>query len=102
MQRTERQESQIKKLRNIKRKAVDLLQARQVKTSNLQPGGTMPLVIEPDAVDVDLAEWAATDRNFINQSLLKHGALLFRGFTVDSVPEFETFAGAVCDELFGE
>ena len=32
----------------------------------------------------------------------RHGALLFRGFSIDSPEAFERFAGAVCDELFNE
>jgi alpha-ketoglutarate-dependent taurine dioxygenase len=34
--------------------------------------------------------------------LQKHGAILFRGFQVTTVAEFEQFAGAICPELFGE
>ncbi len=73
-----------------------------VKTHPLEAGQTLPLVIEPAAGDVDLAEWATGNREFIEQNLLRHGALLFRGFTVDSVNEFEKFASAICPELFGE
>jgi len=86
----------------MRRKSVDLTQLSTVQIRLLQPGLTLPLVIEPSEGDVDLAEWAAGNRQFIERSLLKHGALLFRGFSVNSVLEFEKFATSVCDELFAE
>lgn len=102
MVRKEEQQAQISKLRGTRRKGVDLAQVSSVKTSLLRAELTLPLVIEPNADDVDLVEWAANNRAFVHENLLQHGALLFRGFAVDSVPEFEKFASAVCDELFGE
>ncbi len=86
----------------MRRKGVDLAQVSTIKTRFLQPGSTLPLVMEPNEAEVDLADWAASNRSLIDQSLLKHGALLFRGFSVYSVPEFEKFAVSVCDELFAE
>ncbi|MEP6741508.1 MAG: amino acid adenylation domain-containing protein, partial [bacterium] len=96
------QKQRVSRLRNMRRKGVDLSSVNGVKTRTLQPEQTLPLVIEPDAIDIDLPEWAASNRDFIHQNLLKHGAILFRGFSVDSVSEFERFTGSVCDELFGE
>jgi len=68
----------------------------------LQSDNTLPLVLKPDADDIDLGEWAANNLQFIERNLLQHGAILLRGFNVDSVPEFEKFASAICPELFGE
>jgi alpha-ketoglutarate-dependent taurine dioxygenase len=73
-----------------------------VRTRELLPSQPLPLVIEPESVALDLGLWAAANQNFINESLLKHGAILFRGFDVNSVNEFEDFASAICPELFGE
>jgi len=89
-------------LKGRRRAGVDLTQARGVKTGSLDGGLTLPLLIEPDGLDIDLADWAGTQREFVNQKLLEHGALLFRGFEVASVDRFEKFAAAVADELFGE
>jgi amino acid adenylation domain-containing protein len=102
MEKRERQESQIKKLRGIKRKAVDLSKVRDVRTTYLRPGGTLPLVIQPEMDEIDLADWAGSNRDFIETNLLSHGSILFRGFNVPSVSEFERFASAVCPELFGD
>jgi len=103
LEKQQRQELQSKGLRQARRrKGVDLAQLSTVQTRLLQPDLTLPLVIEPGATDVDLAEWAASNRALIDESLLKHGALLFRGFAVNSVVEFEKFAAGVCEELFAE
>nr|MBA3356212.1 amino acid adenylation domain-containing protein [Pyrinomonadaceae bacterium] len=102
VEKRERKDSQIKKLRSARRKAVDLSQVSLIKTDYLQPGETLPLVVEPNIEDLNLAEWAKSNREFIETKLLSHGAILFRGFNVDSVPKFERFASAICPELFGE
>ncbi|MBA3439856.1 MAG: amino acid adenylation domain-containing protein, partial [Pyrinomonadaceae bacterium] len=102
VEKVERQASQLSKLKNIKRKTVDLSQVSSIKTDFLQPGEALPLMVQPNMEDVDLAEWAGDNREFIETKLSEHGALLFRGFNIDRVSEFERFAAAVCPELFGE
>ena len=96
------QQSQLNRLRGKRRKGVDLSRVSNVTTRELLPSQPLPLVIEPESVALDLAEWAAANQNFINENLLKHGAILFRGFDVNSVSDFEAFASAICPELFGE
>ncbi|HJP93409.1 MAG TPA: amino acid adenylation domain-containing protein [Pyrinomonadaceae bacterium] len=95
-------EFQVNQFRKGRRRAVDLAQLRTVKTQFLEPNTSLPLVITPDTQDVDLAEWAQANQEFIEANLLKHGALLFRGFNVASAVEFESFANATCSELFGD
>ena len=73
-----------------------------VKTGFLEQGQTLPLLIEPTSADVDLAEWVLNNRQMLEQHLLRHGAILFRGFAVQTVDEFEQTAAAICPELFGE
>ncbi len=102
VEKTERQESQLKKLKGARRRTVDLSQVSPIKADYLQPGETLPLVVEPNIEDLNLAEWAKSNREFIETKLLSHGAILFRGFNVDSVPEFERFALTICPDLFGE
>jgi amino acid adenylation domain-containing protein/non-ribosomal peptide synthase protein (TIGR01720 family) len=102
MQEKEQQMSQRSKLLNVKRKAVDLSEVHLVKTGHLRTGEMLPLVFEPVMSNVELAKWAADNRSFIEGALFKHGALLFRGFAVRSVAEFENVASSICSELFGE
>jgi alpha-ketoglutarate-dependent taurine dioxygenase len=102
MQTMERQGSKLQKLRSARRKGLDFSPQSLVKTSYLEPEGKLPLVLQPGVPDLDLAEWAASNRDYLEQELLKHGAILFRGFGVRSVAEFENAAAAACHELFGD
>ncbi len=73
-----------------------------VKAGFLAPGDTYPLLLTPTAGRVDLAAWATENRAFLASSLLRSGAILFRGFDLSTPADFEHAAGAVCPELFGE
>ena len=65
----------------------------------LEPGRGLPLVIQPAAEAIDLAEWAAANRADLAAELSRHGAILFRGFDVHSAAAFERFAHAACPDL---
>jgi alpha-ketoglutarate-dependent taurine dioxygenase len=87
-------------LRGIKRKAVDL-SGPLVETSFFE-GGTMPIIVTPAAENVDLPEWARENREQIQRWPDEHGAVLFRGFGLKDVDDFEAVASAICPELFAE
>jgi alpha-ketoglutarate-dependent taurine dioxygenase len=53
-----------------------------VSAEPLLPGSRLPLLVRPARGSPELAEWAALRRQALEQSLLEHGALLFRGFQV--------------------
>jgi non-ribosomal peptide synthetase component F/alpha-ketoglutarate-dependent taurine dioxygenase/aryl carrier-like protein len=89
-------------LKGARRRAVNLGEIKSVKTSFLAEGDTFPLVVQPEIADVSLAEWARSSHEFIESSLLKHGALLFRGFGLKSLADFEQFVESICPELFDE
>lgn len=98
--KNQRERSKFNKLKNIKPKSVNLAQQEVIQTSYLQPEQHLPLVIKPIGDDSDLADWASNNREFLESNLLEHGAILFRGFRIDSVPEFEKVANAICPALF--
>ncbi len=102
LQKRERKAFKREKFISVAPKAVSLSQERLIKTTYLQLGQTFPLVIQPDADEIDFVVWAKTNQKFIETELLKYGAILFRGFNVDSVSEFESVAQAMCPDLFGE
>ena len=89
-------------MKGFKRKAHDLAELTLVKTRVLGPGETLPLVMEPGMNNLDLAEWAADNRALIESKLLLHGGLLFRGFNLKTVADFERVALALCPDLFGD
>src|SRR4051812_46297550 len=59
----------------------------------------LPLVLSPAAPDVDLFSWAEANRARLEEKLLRHGALLFRGFGVDTIEGLQRLVVAVCGDL---
>ena len=94
--------TKITDLKRARRKAVDLSRMTLVTTGYLQPGSMLPLVIQPDANDIDLTSWAQGNVEFIEAQLFTHGAILFRGCGLSSITDFENFASAICPQLFVE
>jgi alpha-ketoglutarate-dependent taurine dioxygenase len=85
-----------------RRQPVLLARTELVKSGTLAPGRLLPLVIEPAVPGVDLAGWASANCGFVNERLLEHGALLFRGFGIATSADFEKVASALCPELFSD
>ena len=98
----EQRDAARKKLGAVKRKTLDLSAASLIKTRELESGNAMPLIAEPGISNVNLAGWAESNRQATEEMLLRHGAVLWRGFNVPTVEEFETVAHAMSRELFGE
>ena len=102
---TEKQERQLARRKNLlsaRRKVVDLSKTRGIRTDYLSANQTFPLLVQPDVEDLDLLDWARSNREFVDSELLKHGAILFRNFNLVSPTEFEQFAQTLCPNLFGE
>jgi acyl transferase domain-containing protein/alpha-ketoglutarate-dependent taurine dioxygenase/acyl carrier protein len=99
MERTERDESNLKKLVATRRKVVKLSPSQVIETGYLSEEQKLPLVITPTAPDVDLVSWAETHRDLIEAEVLKHGGILFRGFPVPTAEVFEQFSRVVAPEL---
>lgn len=66
--------------------------------ASLVPGPPLPLVIEPAREQIDAVAWATAHRGPIRELLLRHGGILFRGFTQGSVETFRRFVAAVSAE----
>ena len=99
MENPRRKESDRFKFKALKPEAVSLSQRELIKSSCLEPGQSLPLVIEPAVGDVDLREWVQSNREFVRTALRRHGGLLFRNFDVDSVVKFDQFAVSWSPEL---
>ena len=91
-------DSPIGAFRGAKRKIVRLSQEELVSASYLNNGQRLPLVLRPNVDNLNLAEWAGDNRAYIEKELMTHGAVLFRGFNLKSVPDFERFIKAVSGE----
>jgi alpha-ketoglutarate-dependent taurine dioxygenase len=59
----------------------------------------LPLAILPAAPGVDALSWAEANRAGIEEKLLRHGALLFRGFGLRGIESLQAFVRAVCGDL---
>ena len=86
-------------LRATQRKAVSVTPESLVRTTSLNADDTFPLVIEPEIDNLNLAVWAGHNREFVETHLLTHGAVLFRGFKLETVTHFEEFVKAISIEL---
>ena len=88
------------KFRSVRRQPLNLSQAALVRSGCLAGASEpFPLVLSPDVEHVNLVRWAEASREQVEKDLLRHGALLFRGFEVDGVERFEQFARAISHEL---
>ena len=101
IKQTASDESGFSKFRDVKRRTVRLSQEVLIRTSYLDPEAKFPLVIQPNAEAVNLHEWAAGNRDYLQTQLLAHGAILFRDFNVKGMDEFQLFARAISPELLG-
>lgn len=98
----ERVESRARKFVAGRRRGVSVDRIAIVDECPMQPEVGYPLVMTPAREGVDLAEWAASERDGLEQRLHRHGSILLRGFEVTSAERFERFASAVCPSLNGE
>jgi alpha-ketoglutarate-dependent taurine dioxygenase len=83
-----------KKLGSASRKAVRISPEELVQTSYLQSGQDIPLVLQPAVEGINLLAWATSNRELIQTLLLKHRALLFRNFNVNTAVQFDQFIQA--------
>jgi len=69
---------------------------KKLKESKMYEGSASPLVIEPVSDHhQELAELVELNSGVWSDKLLEHGALLFRGFSVWSVTDFDRFISAL-------
>ncbi|MGB8509397.1 MAG: TauD/TfdA family dioxygenase [Pyrinomonadaceae bacterium] len=85
----------------FKRKAVKISTDEVIRTGHL-PGMEIPLVVEPAVAEIDLVDWAANNRERVEELLLQHRALLFRNFNTKTVPAFERFITATSNGVLME
>lgn len=62
------------------------------------PDPPFPLVVEPATEHIDVVAWATAQRGAIRELVLRHGGILFRGFTGGSVETFRDFIAAMSGE----
>ena len=78
-------------IKSIKRERLKLSEEGLVRTGYLDADRRLPLVIQPNVDHLNLINWASNNRQFIEQQLSKHAAILFRNFNFKGAEEFEEF-----------
>lgn len=73
--------------------------AARIRTSFLDNAPHLPLVVEPESDAFNLTDWARDNRPWIDEHVLRHGGLLFRGFPVADQQAFESFVAAVTTKV---
>ncbi len=81
------------------RRAVSVSTEDLVRTELLASEGKLPLVLRPAVAGVDLAAWAEGHREQLTRQLLEHGGLLFRGFPLTQVEDFERTFRSIAGDL---
>ncbi|MBL8150716.1 MAG: TauD/TfdA family dioxygenase [Blastocatellia bacterium] len=99
MEAANKRKSNLDNLRNFKAKATKVSATNLVKTSFLSVDQNLPLVVSPSVHEIDLAVWASSSLDFINQKLLEYGGILFRGFNIKGVADFEAFVKTVSKDI---
>lgn len=83
----------------VRRKAVTVSQGRLVAEACPQDGSLLPLIIQPAVDGVNVEQWVRQNREGIERSLRRHGAILFRNFGVLTAERFARFVAAVTDDM---
>lgn len=81
-----------------RRKVITVSADRLIVAEPLSPGGKPPLLVHPAAGRLDLVEWAAGNPEFIESALQQWGAILFRGFNLKTVDDFEGLVSVISGE----
>jgi alpha-ketoglutarate-dependent taurine dioxygenase len=84
---------------STRRKGLRLSERELVTLGSLDGLEGFPLVVTPAIGDLNLAAWAAGNRQLINMTLISHGAILFRGFSSDTVDHFSRFVHTVTTDV---
>ena len=78
----------------VPRRSVRVSDEALVRTGYLPELDEMPLLIQPSPGSGDLIGWAEAHRDVIDRQLGEQGALLFRGFPLETAEELERFVAA--------
>ncbi|GAA0555720.1 hypothetical protein GCM10009415_42140 [Chitinophaga japonensis] len=85
----------IEKFFSARKKEIRLEAATIVTEEQMEGNRPYPLLLKPAMQDVDLVQWMRERNGAVKQQLQQYGALLFRGFKVKTLEDFER----CCDAL---
>jgi alpha-ketoglutarate-dependent taurine dioxygenase len=74
---------------NARRRAITSDERSLVTVRPLLEGREIPVLLEPAVAGIDLPAWARSNSAYVSELLLRHRAILFRGFGPVTVRAFE-------------
>jgi alpha-ketoglutarate-dependent taurine dioxygenase len=80
------------------RKQLRLSEQSLVTLSTFGEAQHLPLVVQPAVQGVSLSNWLVNQRDFIREAILKHGAVLFRGFGIETPGDLQAAVTVLCGE----
>ena len=86
-----------KRLPRVRRMQMDSSSESLVSAGLMFDDREIPMVVRPTVHGVDLNAWAAEHGTYIRDLVDRHGAVLFRGFHIDTVEDFQTFVERTSD-----
>ncbi|MEA5452798.1 TauD/TfdA family dioxygenase [Leptolyngbya sp. CCNP1308] len=88
------------RLTDLRRRSVQLSAAALITAQPLNRDRLLPLVVQPtQGAALNLADWAATQTDWIEGRLRYHGGILFRSFAGDGTTGLEQFLQALGGDL---
>ena len=69
-----------------------------ISFTTLDPNRAFPLVVQPTTNGVSLVDWCLEHRESVQESIVEHCAILFRGFDVNGQTGFESVADCLFDK----
>ena len=90
---------QLEKSAGRRRRAISVSTESLITTGYLQPASPLPLVIQPAVKGLNPIAWAASNRQLIEEQVMAHGGLLFRGFNIHTASDFEALIRTIAGDL---
>ncbi len=81
------------------RKAISVSQTKMVTDRPFSDDHDYCVIVEPAVRELDACSWAMANREWVDRLLVEKGAILFRGFSINSADNFRHFALANSENL---
>jgi hypothetical protein len=72
-------------------KAVPLEEKSLTEVKRVSDKHSFPIMVQSNLSGLNLEQWIANNKSFCDDSMKKHGAILFRNFNINSVEDFSEF-----------
>ena len=85
----------LEKMPSLRRTRLNMKNLELIRQDSFLTDRPFPLIMEPAVSGLDPIVWAANNADFIGSQLSTHGAILFRGFGIETVDTFNQLVTAI-------